>query len=149
MDFAAEPEPEAAAPAAAPEAPGEAPAGDVGSILAALARVLRETTTHLGATVDRVSDAVTTSPGKVDRDLLVTFQNFDKLHQEFTALGDVISHIAAATRESGAKGQWTNLHETEALAMIVLSDLKDRFERHLLYGSDGLLLPDSNDVKEF
>jgi hypothetical protein len=67
----------------------------------------------------------------------------------FTALGDVISHIARTTGDGGAKSSWTNLHETEALAMIVLSDLKERFERHLLYGSDGLLLPDSNDIQEF
>ncbi len=146
MEFAA-PEPEAEPTTEAPTGVGAG--GDVGSILAALARVLRETTTQFGATVDRVSDAVTTSPGKVDRDLLVTFQNFDKLHQEFTALGDVISHIASAAKDGGGAKNWSNLQETEALALIVLSDLKDRFERHLLYGSDGLLLPDSTNVQEF
>ena len=124
------------------------PVGDVGSILTALARVLRETTSNLGATVDRVSGAVA-SPGEVDSDLLVTIQNFDRLQQEFAALGDVLSHVAAATNEPGAGGAWTSLQETEALAVIVLSDLKERFQRHLQYGSDGLLLPDSNDIKEF
>ena len=65
-----------------------------------------------------------------DRDLVVTLQSFDRLKQEFEALGDALTHYAEshATPISGAERAQV---EQNVIAAITVSDLKERLLRRL------------------
>jgi hypothetical protein len=107
---------------------------DVGAILATSAALLRETIARFESTVGRITETMVTRSVHVDRDLIVTLQDFDRLQQEFAALSDVIAHCAT-TAYNGAPGDksrmWAERHGRRAIAAITVADLRDRFLRHL------------------
>ena len=104
---------------------------DTGLFLAALATIMRETIHRFEDTVGRISEMVVTQPGKAGRDLVVTLQDFDRLQQEFTTLGDVLARLSGTSSDvlSNEAGVLHPGHE--AIASISMSDLKYRLMYHL------------------
>ena len=121
---------------------------DVGEFLAAVATVLRETIERLEGTVGRVTDSVMTRAVRVDRDLVVTLQDFDRLQQELAALSDVIAHCAATT-SACSTDPWIERHGRKVIAAIAVSHVRDRFLRHLGDTPTQLAAPQSADEVVF
>jgi|EndMetStandDraft_8_1072994.scaffolds.fasta_scaffold157739_2 hypothetical protein len=118
--------------AARDKAEGEEANEDVKAFLDALAALVRDTVVRFEETVGRVTDMV--MPGgcrKADRDLIVTLQNFDRLQQEFAALGEALSRYASATnRLSDGDTDHRQLGH-EVVSSICMADLKERFLHQL------------------
>jgi hypothetical protein len=110
-------------------------------LLAAIATVLRETVAAFEATVGRITEITVTRPGRADRDLVVTLQDFDRLQQEFATLSEVLGKLSAA-----GGGSYVG---AEALADISIADLKDRLARHLRMLSLELPAADTAEEVEF
>lgn len=100
-----------------------------GAFVAVFAALLLDNVVHLEETVARVTDLVM-SGGKPSRDMVVTLQSFDRLKQEFEALGDALTHYAEshATPISGAERAQV---EQNVIAAITVADLKERLLRRL------------------
>lgn len=98
----------------------DADAANIGALLAALSTVLRDTLLRFESVSGRVSAHVLTRREIVDKDLIVALQDFDRLQQEFAAIGDLISYCA----EWGGSGQAA--HARAAIDIVALTDLKDR-----------------------
>jgi hypothetical protein len=124
--------------------PAVRPGEDVAAFLDALATILRETVTRLEGTVGRVSEMVMVRSGPPERELIVTLQDFDRLQQEFAALGDVIAHCAA-TSGSWSGDSWADHHGHKAVAAISVEDLKQRFLSHLRGASTELAVSETVD----
>lgn len=112
---------------------GEASESSFGAFVAVFGALLLDNVVHLEETVARVTDLVMSS-GKPSRDLIVALQSFDRLKQEFEALGDALTRYAEShtTPISGAERAQV---EQEVIAAITMADLKDRLLRRL---QDGL-----------
>jgi hypothetical protein len=102
----------------------------LGVLLSALTTVLRDTLSRFEAISSQVTDHVLSRGDAEDHKLIVVLQDFDRLQQEFSALGDVISHCAAASSAGQLSDSEASL-EHAAIAKITLSDLKARFMRHI------------------
>ena len=98
---------------------------DVGSFLAVFAALLLDNVMRLDETVGRVTDLVIDS-GRPDRELVVTLQGFDRLKQEFEALGDALTRYAESTNEVPVSGEERAQLGHEVIAAITLHELKDR-----------------------
>ena len=98
---------------------------DVGSFLAVFAALLLDNVLRLDETVGRVTDLVIGS-GRPDKELVVTLQSFDRLKQEFEALGDALTRYAGATNSIPSEGQERAQLGQEVIAAITLAELKDR-----------------------
>jgi hypothetical protein len=120
---------------------------DLGVFLAAIATLLRETVGRFEETVGRVSGMVVTRTSRPDRELVVALQDFDRLQQEFVALGDVVAHFADAMQGGWPGEVWTDHHGHKAIAAISVSDLKERFLRHLKAVPRELASPQFDDVE--
>ena len=112
---------------------GEAAAGraDVGTFLGAVATMMRQTVERFEDTVGRISEMVVTRSERPDRNLIVALQDFDRLQQEFAALGDVIAYFSATTSGLPPADAWADHHGHRAIAAITVADLRDRLLRHL------------------
>ena len=104
---------------------------DVGVFLAAVATLMHETIMRFEETVGRVTETIVAQSGRADRDLVVVLQDFDRLQQEFVALGNVVAHFAATTSGSRLGGRWTKHHGYAAIDAISIAELKDSFVRYL------------------
>jgi hypothetical protein len=98
---------------------------DVGSFLAVFAALLLDNVLRLDETVGRVTDLVIGS-GRPDKELVVTLQSFDRLKQEFEALGDALTRYAGATNSIPLAGEERAQLWQEVIAAITLAELKDR-----------------------
>jgi hypothetical protein len=98
---------------------------DVGSFLAVFAALLLDNVLRLDETVGRVTDLVIGS-GRPDKELVVALQSFDRLKQEFEALGDALTRYAGATNSVPSEGQERAQLGQEVIAAITLAELKDR-----------------------
>lgn len=105
-------------------------ANDVGAFLAVLAALLLDNVLRLDETVGRVTDLVMGS-GRPDREMIVTLQSFDRLKQEFEALGDALTRYAEATNATPLGGEERAQLEQAVIAEITVADLKDRLLRRL------------------
>ena len=105
-------------------------ANDVGAFLAVFAALLLDNVLRLDETVGQVTDLVMGS-GKPDRELIVTLQSFDRLKQEFEALGDALTRYAEATNATPLGGEERAQLEQNVIAAISVADLKDRLVRRL------------------
>jgi hypothetical protein len=98
--------------------------------LAALAMVLGETAARLEQTVSRITGILTRQRDRIDRELVVTLQDFDRLQQEFMTLGDVLARMAVAFNGS-RDGSGECAHSAyDTIAAISISQLRERFLRH-------------------
>jgi hypothetical protein len=98
---------------------------DVGSFLAVFAALLLDGVMRLDETVGRVTDLVIGS-GRRDKELVVTLQGFDRLKQEFEALGDALTRYAEATNSVPPAGKERAQLGQEVIAAITLAELKGR-----------------------
>lgn len=108
-------------------AAAEGIAGDDGTfdaevLLSALARVFGEAVIRFGDISGRVTENVLASAHATDHDLIVALQDFDRLQQEFAALGDVLSYCVADLAGSARRDDATP--EADPIAAITLAELK-------------------------
>ena len=120
-------------------------ADNVGAFLAVFAALLLDNVLRLEETVGRVTDLIMSS-GRPDRELVVTLQSFDRLKQEFEALGDALTRYAESTNAIPPDGQERVQLGQEVISAITVADLKDR----LLYRLKEQLpdLPDMPKITE-
>ncbi len=97
---------------------------DVGAFLAVFAALLLDNVLRLDETVGRVTDFVMAS--KPSRELIVTLQSFDRLKQEFEALGDALTRYAEATNSVPMSTEARSQLEQNIIEGITVADLKDR-----------------------
>jgi hypothetical protein len=100
-------------------------ADNVGAFLAVFAALLLDNVLRLEETVGRVTDLVMSS-GRPDRELVVTLQSFDRLKQEFEALGDALTRYAESTNAIPVAGEERVQLGEEVIGAITVADLKDR-----------------------
>jgi len=123
------------------------PAGeDLGLFLGTLAKLLHETVVKFERTSSRVTEIVVSQPGKTDRELVLALQDFDRLQQEFSALGEAL----ARTAESATTGRWNERTgddhaRHEVIGAISIADLKERILTHL---NGPPAVPDIEDLYE-
>jgi hypothetical protein len=98
---------------------------DVGSFLAVFAALLLDNVMRLDETVGRVTDLIINS-GRPDRELVVTLQGFDRLKQEFEALGDALTRYAESTDAIPPSGEERVQLGQEVIAAITIAELKNR-----------------------
>ena len=115
-------------------------ADNVGAFLAVFAALLLDNVLRLEETVGRVTDLIMSS-GRPDRELVVTLQSFDRLKQEFEALGDALTRYAESTNAIPPDGEERVQLGEEVISAITVADLKDR----LLYRLKDQL-PDLEDM---
>lgn len=106
------------------------PGGDMSAFLGTLATLLRETIARFEQTTGRVSDMVIAHTGRADPDLVVALQDFDRLQQEFSAVGEVLSRM-----EATINGAWpTDVPaadlQSELLKTVTFADLRKRLSQH-------------------
>jgi hypothetical protein len=100
-------------------------ADNVGAFLAVFAALLLDNVLRLEETVARVTDLIMSS-GRPDRELVVTLQSFDRLKQEFEALGDALTRYAESTNAVPPDGEERIQLGEEVIRGIMVADLKDR-----------------------
>ena len=100
-------------------------ADNVGAFLAVFAALLLDNVLRLEETVGRVTDLIMSS-GRPDRELVVTLQSFDRLKQEFEALGDALTRYAESTNAVPPDGKERVQLGQEVISAITVADLKDR-----------------------
>jgi hypothetical protein len=100
-------------------------ADNVGAFLAVFAALLLDNVLRLEETVGRVTDLIMSS-GRPDRELVVTLQSFDRLKQEFEALGDALTRYAEFTNAIPSAGEERIQLGQEVISAITVADLKDR-----------------------
>ena len=103
---------------------------ELGALLSALSTVLGDTLERFETISSRVTERVLSRGDAADHDLIVALQDFDRLQQEFAALGGVIAHCATVSSNAGS-GAAEALRGRAVIADITLSDLKSRFLSHL------------------
>lgn len=111
-----------------------APGDDMGAFLAAVAILQRETVSRFEETVSRLTGLATMGAGRSDRDLIMTLQDFDRLQQEFAALGDVLARFGIAMDGLTTNGDLSDRLDRDVIGGISIHDLKERLLQH--YRSD-------------
>ncbi len=89
------------------------------------AALLLDNVLRLEEAVGRVTDLIMSS-GRPDRELVVTLQSFDRLKQEFEALGDALTRYAESTNAVPPAGEERVQLGEEVIGAITVADLKDR-----------------------
>jgi hypothetical protein len=107
---------------------------DVGAFLSVLAALLLDNALRLEEIAGRVTEMVM-SAGRPDREMVVTLQSFDRLKQEFEALGDALARYAESTNALPEAGEERVDLGHRVIGAITLADLKGRLLRRL---QDGL-----------
>lgn len=105
-------------------------ANDVGAFLSVFAALLLDNVLRFEETASRVTNLVMGS-GRPDRELIVTLQSFDRLKQEFEALGDALTRYAGSTNDVPLAGEERAQLGQNVIAAITVHDLKDRLLRRL------------------
>jgi hypothetical protein len=103
---------------------------DVGAFLSVFAALLLDNVLHLEDVSGRVTDLVM-STGRPDRDLIVALQAFDRLKQEFEALGDALTRYAKSINAASFAGEERVQLGRDVISKITIADLKDRLLRRL------------------
>lgn len=103
----------------------QAPANDVAAFLAVFAALLLDNVVRLDETVGQVTDLVM-GHGRPNREMIVTLQHFDRLKQEFEALGEALTRYAEAANTTQMDGDEHAELERNVISAITVTDLKDR-----------------------
>ncbi|MDO8877536.1 MAG: hypothetical protein Q7V40_15735 [Pseudolabrys sp.] len=112
---------------------------DDGAFLAVFAALLLDNVLRLDETVGTVTDYVMAT--KPSRDLVVTLQAFDRLKQEFEALGDALTRYAEAHNAEPLSADQRSQLEQKVIAGITVHDLKERLLSRLEADLPDLPLP--------
>jgi hypothetical protein len=107
-------------------------AGDVGAFLSVFAALLLDNVLRFEETANRVTNLVM-SQGRPDRELIVALQSFDRLKQEFEALGDALTRYAETTNTLPAIGEERAQLGRDVITAITVADLRDRLLRRFRY----------------
>ncbi|MDP2298750.1 MAG: hypothetical protein Q8M24_25205 [Pseudolabrys sp.] len=103
------------------------------------AALLLDNVLRLDETVGTVTDYVMAT--KPSRDLVVTLQAFDRLKQEFEALGDALTRYAEAHNAEPLSADQRSQLEQKVIAGITVHDLKERLLSRLEADLPDLPLP--------
>jgi hypothetical protein len=117
---------------------------ETGAFLAVFAALLLDNVVRLDDTVGRVTDIVIGS-GNPSREMIVTLQSFDRLKQEFEALGDALTRYAEATNKSVLNGDELAQLERRVISGITVADLKDRLLSRLQDDLPDVISPQVSD----
>ena len=98
-------------------------ANETGAFLAVFAALLLDNVVRLEDTVGRVTDLVIGS-GHPNREMIVTLQSFDRLKQEFEALGDALTRYAEVTNKSELNDDELAQLERRVISGITVADLE-------------------------
>jgi hypothetical protein len=120
-------------------------ADNVGAFLAVFAALLLDNVLRFEETVGRVTDLVMQN-GRPERELIVTLQSFDRLKQEFEALGDALTRYAGSTNALPEAGRERAQLGQDVIAAITVSDLKDRLFRRFAEDLPELVAPQISDM---
>lgn len=101
------------------------PTNDVGAFLAVFAALLLDNVVRLDETVGQVTDLVM-GHGRPSREMVVTLQHFDRLKQEFEALGEALTRYAEAANATEMDADERAELERNVISAITVTDLKDR-----------------------
>jgi hypothetical protein len=105
---------------------------DLGEFLGTIAKLLHETVTKFERTSSKITEIVVSQPGKTARELVLLLQDFDRLQQEFSALGEALAKTAeSATTGRWAQGSGEDHAKHEVIGAISIHDLKERILTHL------------------
>jgi hypothetical protein len=123
---------------------------DLREFLPAIAALLQETAGRLEDSAARVTEFVMTSRGRTDRNLIVTLQDFDRLRQEFTALGEALARYAATWDETSSEHA-SHDEFGHVIAAVTVGDLRDRLLHRLRSGEPAIelfvpLQPDDEEI---
>jgi hypothetical protein len=105
-------------------------ANDVGAFLSVFAALLLDNVLRFEETAGRVTDLVMSS-GRPDRELIVTLQTFDRMKQEFEALGEALARYAESTNALPLTGEERVRLGQDVIAAITVADLKGRLAHSL------------------
>jgi hypothetical protein len=96
----------------------------VGRLLNAVSTVLHETLDRFENASGKVTQTVLARGNAADFELIQQLQNFDRLHQEFSAIKEMINHCAVASAEGrlADTAQW----EQDCVSSVMLTDVKRR-----------------------
>jgi len=97
----------------------------VGRLLTVFAALFLDNVRSLEDTVSQVTDLVTRD-GRPDNELIVTLQSFDRLKQEFEALGAALALYADSEHVPVPAGEGFAQFARHVIDAIVLADLRDR-----------------------
>ena len=111
---------------------------EIGPFFAAVAALQRETVSRFEATVGRLTELTMNGASSSDRDLIMTLQNFDRLQQEFAALGDMLARFGTIMGDFLSSHDLSDHLDRHVIADISIADLKERLLRHYRPEVDGL-----------
>jgi hypothetical protein len=117
---------------------------DTGAFLAVFAALLLDNVVRLEDTVGQVTDLVIGN-GSPSREMIVTLQSFDRLKQEFEALGDALTRYAEATNRSELGDDDLAQLEQRVISGITVADLKDRLLARLQDDLPDVIAPQVSD----
>jgi hypothetical protein len=109
----------------ADEGPAAEAAPEIARLLMIFAGLFLDNVRHLEDTVSRVTDLITRD-GRPDKELIVTLQSFDRLKQEFEALGAALARYADSHHLPQMPGEAVSQFSRHVIDTIALADLKDR-----------------------
>ena len=118
---------------------------DVGAFLSVLAALLLDNALRLEEIAGRVTELVM-STGRPDREMVVTLQSFDRLKQEFEALGDALARYAESTNALPVAGEERVDLGHRVIGAITLADLKGRLLSRLQDGLPTVPAPSISDA---
>jgi hypothetical protein len=113
---------------------------DTGTLLAVVAGLLLDNVSSLDKTVGEVTDLVVGN-GQPSREMIVTLQSFDRLKQEFEALGQALARYVEVAGKSDTREPAADVLEQRVVADITVGDLKERFLSRLKGGMPDIVLP--------
>jgi hypothetical protein len=111
---------------------------DIEAFLSVFAALLLDNVLRFEEIAGRVTELVM-GAGRPNRELIVALQAFDRLKQEFEALGDALSRYAGSTSALPTAGEERAQLGRDVIATITVADLRDRLLHRLQSGlPDGL-----------
>jgi hypothetical protein len=109
-------------------------------LLKVLSTLFLDNVRHLEDTVSQVTDLITRD-GRPDKELIVTLQSFDRLKQEFEALGGALAHYADAAK-GPLSGEALAEFGRQVIGTIALADLRVRLLDRLQPAAPAVTLSD-------
>lgn len=103
---------------------------DLSAFLSTFAALLLENAWRFEETANRVTELVM-SNGRPERELVIALQGFDRLKQEFEALGDALARYAELTMALPAADAERARLARDVIATISVADLKNRLLKQI------------------